>query len=149
MSHSGVELSIRNIGSDCSLPGLQMIEFRDARGRVLPASRRAPVGMHPGPVLLPVRIAGGHRAVADIRWVSGPVFDHSRRTQAATISLRIGKTLVRAPLKAVLYGERGSLFSSNGRHCMPLRGWPPDSVGELRAAFRFETLFRFETRLRE
>jgi hypothetical protein len=107
MSHAGTALTIRNVGPDCTLPALPVVTFRDARGRTLPASRRAPVGMHPGPVMLPVRLGGGHSAVAEMRWVSGPVFAQNRSVRAASVSVRIGGATLRAPLKAVLYGEAG------------------------------------------
>ncbi|MDF0486545.1 DUF4232 domain-containing protein [Sphingomonas sp. H39-1-10] len=107
MSHAGTQLSIRNTGRDCALPALPTIQFRDSRGRVLPAVRRAPVGMHPGPVMLPLRLAGGHRATTDLRWVAGPVFSQNRSVHAASIAVRIGAGTVRVPTTAVLYGETG------------------------------------------
>lgn len=109
MSLSGTALSIRNLGPDCTLPALPTIGFRDARGRTLQALRRAPVGMHPGPVMMPVRLAAG-------RWPpgnggtalgSGPVYPHSRSIRAATITVRFGGVTLRTPIKAVLYGEVG------------------------------------------
>jgi hypothetical protein len=105
MSHAGTELSIRNTGQDCSLAALPTVQFRDRRGRVLAATRQAPIGMHPGPVVLPVRIAAGHRATTDLRWVSGPVFTNNRQLGAASISVRIGSGTIRAPLKATLFGD--------------------------------------------
>ncbi|WP_260853879.1 DUF4232 domain-containing protein [Paraburkholderia sp. BCC1886] len=107
MSHSGVELSIRNVGPDCRLSALPTIQFRDAKGRVLAAARRPPAGMHPGPVMVPVRLGGGHRGVIDLRWVSGPVFPGSRSVRAATVVIRIGTGTLRAPLAAELYGATG------------------------------------------
>jgi len=107
MSHAGTELSIRNTGRDCTLPALPTIEFRDSRGRVLPATRSAPVGMHPGPVMLPLRLGGGHRATTDLRWVAGPVFSHNRSARAASIVVKIGTGTMRVPTTAVLYGETG------------------------------------------
>jgi hypothetical protein len=107
MSHSGTELSIRNTGRDCMLAALPTIQLRDARGRLLPAVRHAPVGMNPGPVMVPVRLAGGHRAVTELRWVSGPVFPRNRSLRAARVTVKIGAGVVRAPLTAVLYGEAG------------------------------------------
>ncbi|SDA22596.1 DUF4232 domain-containing protein [Sphingomonas sp. NFR15] len=107
MSHAGTQLSIRNTGRDCALPALPTIQFRDSRGRVLPAVRRAPVGMHPGPVMLPLRLAGGHRATTDLRWVARPVFSRNRGVHAASITVRIGASTVRVPTTAVLYGETG------------------------------------------
>jgi hypothetical protein len=107
MSHGGTALTIRNVGPACTLPALPIVTFRDARGRALPASRRAPVGMHPGPVMLPVRLAAGHGAVAELRWVSGPVFSRNRSISTANVSVRIGGGTLRAPLRAVPYGEAG------------------------------------------
>jgi len=107
MSHAGTELSIRNTGRDCTLPALPTIQFRDMRGRVLPAVRRAPMGMHPGPVMLPLRLAGGHRATTDLRWVAGPVFPKSRSVRATSIVVKIAGGTVRVPTSAVLYGETG------------------------------------------
>ncbi|WP_242182298.1 DUF4232 domain-containing protein [Sphingomonas sp. CARO-RG-8B-R24-01] len=104
MSHSGVELSLRNHGPECTLQALPTIAFFDARGRVLPATRRAPVGMHPGPAMLPVRISGGHRAATALRWVSGPVFPTNRALRAASVTVRIGNTSLRSPITALLYG---------------------------------------------
>ena len=105
MSHSGTKLSIRNTGPDCTLPALPVIRMLDARGRTLPAMRQKPVGMHPGPVVVPVRLGRGHRAVTDLRWVSGPVFPQSRSVRSTMVTVRIGTVMLRAPLPAVLYGD--------------------------------------------
>jgi hypothetical protein len=107
MSHSGTELSIRNLGPDCRLAALPEVVFRDRHGRRLPAIREVPVGMHPGPVMVPLRLAAGHRAVTDLRWVAGPVFPQNRALRSATITVRIGGTTIRAPLTATLYGNAG------------------------------------------
>ncbi|MGY2736589.1 DUF4232 domain-containing protein [Sphingomonas sp. UYP23] len=107
MSHSGTELSIRNTGADCFLVALPTVQLRDARNRVVPAVRQAPRGMHPGPVMTPVRLTAGHRAAAEIRWVSGPVFTHSQSVRASRITVRIGTGTLTAPLAATLYREVG------------------------------------------
>ncbi len=107
MSHSGTELSIRNTGSDCMLIALPAIQLSNTRGLALPAVRQTPRGMHPGPVMVPVRLPGGHRAATNLRWVSGPVFPHSRSARAGKITVQIGTDVLRAPLVAVLYGEAG------------------------------------------
>jgi hypothetical protein len=107
MSHSGVELLIRNRGSDCALPVLPTVEMRDRHGRLLPAVRQQPVGMHPGPVMVPLRLARGSQAAIDLRWVSGAVYTPSRSVNAATVTVRIGAGLLRAPLGAALYGPAG------------------------------------------
>lgn len=107
MSHSGVELVIRNRGADCVLAALPRVELRDAGGRTAPAMRRAPPGLHPGPQATPVRLAAGGRAAIDLRWVSGPVYPANRRVAAASVSVRIGRARLTAPLAAVLYGPAG------------------------------------------
>lgn len=107
MSHAGVRLTVRNVGPDCLLPALPLVQLRDASGRVLPAARGAPVGMHPGPALVPVRLSGGHAASTDIRWVSAPVFPRSRSVRASTITLRLMGGIVRSPLRAVVFSQSG------------------------------------------
>jgi hypothetical protein len=107
MSHSGAELLLRNVGPDCMLPALAEIHLLDARKRVLPAIRRAPVGMHPGPVMMPVRLGHGQQIGTALRWVSGPVYSRNRHIQAAAVTVRIGRALLRARLVAVLYGPAG------------------------------------------
>lgn len=107
MSHSGVALALRNVGSDCMLQALPRVAFLDARGRPLPALRRAPPGMHPGRVMVPLRIAGGHRAEIELRWVSGDVFAPGRSVRARSVTVRLGAATLRAPLAATLYGEAG------------------------------------------
>jgi hypothetical protein len=126
MSHSGTELSIRNLGPDCTLPALPTIGFRDARGRTLQALRRVPVGMHPGPVMVPVRLAAGHRATANLRWVSGPVYPHSRSIRAATITVRFNGSTLRAPIAAVLYGEAGKPVLFNQTPLRSMEGMAAD-----------------------
>lgn len=120
MSHSGTELSIRNLGADCLLVALPVIRLSDARGRALPAIRQAPRGMHPGPVLMPVRLSGGRRAATDLRWVSGPVFPHSRSVRVARITVQVGTKVLRASLPATLYGEAGKpiTFDQTPLHLM-------------------------------
>ena len=107
MSHSGIRLRIVNRGAACLLPALPHVALRDGRGRLLPAQRRVPPGMHPGPVMIPRPLASGQSATIDLRWVSGPVFPASRSLRAARVTVGIGGGALRAPLKAVLYGEAG------------------------------------------
>jgi len=107
MSHSGTEISIRNMGPDCMLPALPNIELRDARGRTLAIGRKASLGIHPGPVMAAVRVRGGHRAATALRWVSAPVYPSSRAARAANLTVRLGTATLRAPLVAVLYGPAG------------------------------------------
>lgn len=124
MSHSGVELIARNIGRDCSLPALPRVIFRDARGEDLAALRRAPAGMHPGPVLVPVNLAAGHSASTELRWVSSPVFARNRSLRPATINLQLGGQILSAPVTAVLYGESGKAVAFDQTPLKALEGMP-------------------------
>lgn len=103
MSHAGTGFALVNRGEACRLPALPQVVLRDARGHALPAARRAPVGMHPGPVMVPLKLEKGARAQGTLRWVSGPVYDNSRKLTAARLSVGIGTGWVSMPLKVVLY----------------------------------------------
>ena len=107
MSHSGTELTIRNIGRACALPALPRVEMHDRRGR-LAAVREPATGRHRGRAIAPFRLAAGHRAAIDLRWVSGPVFERNRSVAAETVSVRIGTGAIRASLGATLFGPAGA-----------------------------------------
>lgn len=107
MSHGGTRLIVRNTGSsDCLLPGLPTVIFLDADGKTLATERKAPAGMHPGPVVLPVRLAPGAEASTPLRWVSGEVYDDSRCVSIARVRVRYGA-------KALVEGL------ASGRICAP------------------------------
>ena len=108
MQKSGTELSIRNNGADCVLPALPRIEFLDARGHTLPVSRAVPIGMHPGPVMIPVHLGGGHRAATDLNWISGPVYAQNRKLRASYVRVHFGTAALRARLTAVIDTQPGT-----------------------------------------
>lgn len=123
MSHSGTLLVVRNRSRRaCSVPGLPPISFRDSAGHVVPIVRNAPVGMHPGPVVRPVRLAPGAVASTPLRWVSGAVYDRSRCYTTASVALA-GR---RAPLAAHICGEAGRRV---GIEQPPLRPGTSTSAG--------------------
>jgi hypothetical protein len=108
MSHSGTYLTLRNVGRRaCRMPGLPLVTFLGRDGRPLPVRRRAPAGMHPGPVVLPVTIGAGSQVRTGLRWVSGPVFDRSRCVDAAIVRVTVAGRSSGAPLKAHLCGSAG------------------------------------------
>lgn len=108
MSHSGTYLVIRNTGRRaCGLPGLPFVTFHGARGVLLPASRQSPVGMHPGPVIVPVTIPAHGRVATALRWVSGPVYDRNRRLVTRTVDVTIGGRTVRTPFRAAMFAPVG------------------------------------------
>jgi hypothetical protein len=122
MSHSGALLVVRNLGPGaCRLPGLPQLSFKDPAGQALPIARQAPVGMHPGPVVLPVTLVVGAEATAPLRWVSGEVYSPSRCFTPATASLAIGAANLTSPFQGRICGPaKGASFEQP-----PLRLDPP------------------------
>jgi hypothetical protein len=102
MSHGGTWLVVRNTGSTtCLLPGLPTVLFLDAKGQSLPIERKAPPGMHPGPVVIPVALKPGREASTPLRWISGEVYDGSRCFTPTRVRMRFGaKALLEAPVTA-------------------------------------------------
>ncbi len=124
MSHSGTELSIRNIGPDCKLDALPTVQLLDLRNRPLPAVRQSPRGMHPGPVIVPIRLATGRRAATAIRWIAGPVFDQNRSVRATKLRVGIGTGTLTSRMTATLYGERGQRVTFEQPPLRALEGMP-------------------------
>lgn len=109
MSHSGTWLVVANRGSEaCTLIGLPTVVMKDAKGLVLPVKRQAPVGMHPGPVVVPVRLEPGATARMSLRWVSGDVYDQGRCVDASAVEVTFGKLVLRTGLQGHLCGEGAS-----------------------------------------
>lgn len=106
MSHAGTWLVLDNHGGQaCTLIGLPTVSMKDAKGLPLPVARKAPVGMHPGPVVVPVRLEPGETVRMSLRWVSGEVFDHSRCVDAARVEVTFGKLVLGTGLQGHLCGE--------------------------------------------
>ncbi len=124
MSHSGTELSIRNVGRACALPALPRVSMLDRRGRVLPTVSEPSPDRPRGRGMRPVRIAAGHRATIDLRWVSGAVFERNRSVNAATVSVRIGTGAIRARLGAALYGPAGGPVGFDQSPAVAAAGMP-------------------------
>lgn len=122
MSHSGTELSLRNLGGACLLPALPLVSMLNVRGRLLPAVREREAGRQRGPAM--VRLGAGRRAAIELRWVSGAVFDRNRSVEAATVSVRIGAGAIRAPLGATLYGPAGAPVGFEQRPARVAEGMP-------------------------
>jgi hypothetical protein len=110
MSHSGALLVVRNIGPDsCSLPALPTLMLEDRVGRALPARRTPPVGMHPGPVMVPLALAVGAEATSSLRWISGPVYPHNRCLTPSHITVRFGASSISTPWPGdSICGEAGA-----------------------------------------
>jgi hypothetical protein len=91
MSHSGALLVVRNIGPNaCKIMALPMLRFEDAAGRALPIVR-APVAMHPGPVVPPIAIGRGAEATTALRWVSSDAYGANNCVAPARLVLERGQ----------------------------------------------------------
>lgn len=122
MSHGGVALSIRNFGPDCTLSAVPTLRFDDAHGKRLPVRFDAAAPAR----ATPLRIAGGHRAETEVRWVAGPVYAHSRKVSAAAVGVRFGAAMLRAPLAAVMYGPSGQAVVVQQTALRPVEGMAAD-----------------------
>lgn len=110
MSHSGTEMVVRSRSPrTCLLAGLPTVSFLDASGKVLPIERKAPPGMHPGPVVIPVALKPGGQAVTELRWISGDVFEKGRCMKAVAVMVTIAGKGQKVPLVANVCGEMGKV----------------------------------------
>ena len=110
MSHDGALLVVRNIGAAaCRVPGLPVLSFADASRKALPIARMAPLGLHPGPVVLPVGLAAGAEATAGLLWVVSPVFgnDGGRCYSATSVTVSFDGVSVTAPISTTICGPTG------------------------------------------
>jgi hypothetical protein len=101
MSHNGVLLVLKNAsGEACTVPAYPDLEFLDEGKSRLGITRRVPLGMHPGPVMIPVAVDPGQTASATLRWVSGPVYDKSVCLTPAWLSVGFEDGKVTAKFEA-------------------------------------------------
>lgn len=106
MQQSGTLLILRNTGRRaCTVPGLPEVRLLDAAGRIAPITRAVPVGMHPGPVVLPVTIRPGGMVSTPLHWIEGPVFSHNRCYDTTRVTVRIGDRVRSADLRAHVCGN--------------------------------------------
>ena len=109
MSHSGTYLILTNKGSrSCSVPRRPELTFLDAKGSAIDAKANVPPGMHPGPVMVPLKLAPAASAQSGLRWVSGEVYDHSACADVAKTTVKLDAGEVSAPMPAHLCGEAGA-----------------------------------------
>jgi hypothetical protein len=108
MSHAGLYLVLTNTsGQACIVPGLPTVAMKDAKGLAVPVARQAPVGMHPGPAVVPVRLEPGTSARASLRWIAGEVFERSRCVDPTRVELRLGNQVIGTGFSGHLCGEDG------------------------------------------
>ncbi|WP_287787674.1 DUF4232 domain-containing protein [Acidiphilium sp.] len=109
MSHSGTLVVLRNPGpAPCTLPGLPRLVFLDAADHELPVVRRPPVGMHPGPVVLPVRLEAGAAATTALRWVADPVYTRNACMKVAALRIAWPGGETTLALAATICGPKGA-----------------------------------------
>lgn len=100
MSQSGTLLVLRNIGTvPCQVQALPDLHFVNAEGHAMNARRRAPRGMHPGPVLPPVLVMSGAELTARLHWVSGDVYDGHNCISPALAVLDLPEGALRQPFE--------------------------------------------------
>lgn len=123
-SHSGALLVLRNLGPNtCTVPALPEVGFKDADNKPLQVSVQRPVGMHPGPVLLPVAVPLGAELTSEARWVSSDAFGANNCVKPASVTLSIGgQRVYTAPLATQLCGPAGKHPAYS---ITPLRRDPP------------------------
>lgn len=109
MSHSGTLLVLRNLGPNaCSVPAKPKVEFEDGKQRSLGVTAQTPIGMHPGPVMLPIAIPVGAEVTSELRWVSGDVYDGHNCASPAFLAVTMGTDVLRAKvLGTTLCGPAG------------------------------------------
>ena len=106
MSHSGTLVVFRNQGRRaCTLPPLPRILMLDRRGRLLPIARAVTTDQGMGAA--PLTLRPGMAASTPLRWVSGPVFDHSRCYWAAGLAVKVPPRFVTIRITATICGEAG------------------------------------------
>jgi hypothetical protein len=107
MSLSGMslELQSRSAGT-CMLAALPVLRFQDASRQNMAAAPRSSRGMHPGPVVLPIRLSPDQTVVSEVRWVSGDVYDQGRGIQPAYVGIAIDGKTIWTTFHGQLYGPR-------------------------------------------
>lgn len=95
MSQSGMFLILQNSSSSaCTLPARPELSFQDMYHQTLPAAFRSPPGMHPGPVILPIKLLPHETVSSEVRWVSQDVYDPGRCVQPAYVAVAVdGKSI--------------------------------------------------------
>lgn len=115
MQHGGTLMVVRNRGAGrCRIPGLPRITFAGPGGGALPIRFAPPPGMHPGPVVLPVSLAPGATASAELRWVSGDAFPGGRCYRTTTVRVSFGAAALDAPFTEQFCGPAaGATFGQS------------------------------------
>jgi len=114
-------LVLRNTGETvCLLPPLPAITLHDADHRPLKAGRRAPPGMFPGPVLLPVTVQPGGGAAVRLRWSASRGGGGGRCISPDFIMLHLPGGAVGAPFHGAMCVPEGA---GGWFYQAPLRGW--------------------------
>lgn len=105
VSEHSTRLTVRNHSvTACRIPGLPAITFRDAGGHVLPIERQIPLGMHPGPVVLPAAVPAGASVNATLGWNTGGIDTGSRCYSPAMIEIAIGEQAISRSFRGRLCG---------------------------------------------
>ena len=128
-SQGGTFAVLRNIGAaPCSLLPKPQFAFSDLAQHRFDLTWRAPVGMHPGPVMLPIVLAPNMPFTAQLQWVSGPVNDTMQCVDLASISLAVEGGHLSSSLPGRLCGPVGQplVYDLQSFHAEP--GYTPSHI---------------------
>ena len=112
MSQHVSYLVLKNVSSTaCAFSPLPELTFFDAKHSSLPIHRAVPgtEHMHPGPVVLPIRLEPGSTVRSTLYWVSGPVRDTKDRgvcLETASIGIHEGPSTLNTKLEATICGPQ-------------------------------------------
>lgn len=108
MSHDGTWMELRNTGRrTCTVPRRPSLSMQDAAGAPLRLQVNRQIGLHPGPVMVPVELKPGQRVRSTLRWVVGDVYDHTQCVNVEKATLQASGSSVSATLHAHMCGEAG------------------------------------------
>ncbi len=125
MSHSGFLVVVRNTGpGPCRITPIANITFADSSGKDLlpPTAHQGPPGMHPGPVVVSVVLPEKAELTAELRWISGNLFDHGVCIAPTHLQVSFGSTRLDTGINASVCWD-----SSTGMRCNGIR-FAPDPV---------------------
>ncbi len=130
MSQSGTLLVLRNVSSaPCALNPFAKFVLKDGGMKTLDVTVETPnpfrgptvddrqLPMGHGPVVRPIVLAAGAEATTTLRWITGPVFDHSICVNPAFLSLDLAGSFVQTALSAHICGPDSAhiVITATGR----------------------------------
>ena len=129
MSHSGTLLVLRNLGSGaCRIAPIANLALADSSGKDLLPQRahQGPPGLHPGPVVIAIVLPEKAELTAELRWISGNVFDHGACISPTQLQASFGDTHLRTTIKATVCWDSSTVMRYNGIRFAPDPVYTPE-----------------------